>query len=222
MIDFQDRVSIEDELRTLLPGTRLGLLSARVEVRDHDPELWRALEERAVELARLVAETPLAELPEIAAVRRAYKALGKDPSRYRGSPEALLRRIAQGKGLAPVNTVVDAMNLASLATLHPFGLYDARFVAPPVVLRAGRAGERYVGIAKGEINLEGLPVLADTEGPFGNPSSDSARAMVRADTTEVLLVVFAFPGSAEPVLDFAAHTLTRFARASEVRIGKGR
>ena len=204
MIDLD--VRIDPAAEALVPGVRLGLLTGRVEVRGRSNALEAEVADRVRTLRALIADRPVAELPGVAAVRRAFKAFGKDPSRYRGSPEALLRRIAQGKGLYAVSNVVDAMNLASLETLHPLGLYDARFVTPPVTFRPGRAGESYAGIAKGDINLEGLPVLADAGGPFGNPSSDSARAMVRGDTDEILLVVFAFPGSDDPGAALGAAT----------------
>jgi DNA/RNA-binding domain of Phe-tRNA-synthetase-like protein len=217
MIDLD--VRIDERVEALAPGVRLGLLSGRVVVAERSTALEIEISERVRVLAELVANRPVAELPEVAAVRRAFKAFGKDPSRYRGSPEALLRRIVRGKGLSSVNTVVDAINLASLQTLLPFGLYDARFVTPPVTFRRGRAGESYGGIAKGDINLEGLPVLADASGPFGNPSSDSARAMIRSDSSQIVLVVFAFPGAGEPfeALDAAVRALTTHAGLRDAR-----
>ena len=211
-------VEIADELKTKVPGVALGVLEAPVAVAEHDPGLWAEIEARAAEVAALLATTAIAEIPEIAATRRAYKALGKDPSRYRGSAEAMTRRIGQGKGLYKVNTVVDVNNLVSLETFHSIGLYDRRFFTPPVAFRPGAPGESYQGIAKGEINLEGLPVFADAAGPFGNPSSDSERTMVRADTTEILMAIVSFVGPVglEGALDRAAALLTRYAAATNV------
>jgi DNA/RNA-binding domain of Phe-tRNA-synthetase-like protein len=211
-------VAISDELRAKAPATRLGVLSARVVATEHDAGLWSEIDARVAVLEAMLASAEIATIPEIAATRRAYKALGKDPSRYRPSAEALLRRIGQGKGLYRVSTIVDANNLVSLETYHSIGLYDVRFVAGPVVFRPGRAGESYEGIAKGEINLEGLPVFADDEGPFGNPSSDSARTRVREDTAEVLMAIVAFAGAAglDTALARAAELLGRYAGATNV------
>lgn len=211
-------IAIAGELRERAPGATLGVLAATVAVTEHDEGLWVEIDARVAGLAGVLASTPIDAIPEIAATRRAYKALGKDPSRYRGSAEALLRRISQGKGLYRVNTVVDVNNLVSLETFHSIGLYDRRFVAPPVAFRPGRAGETYAGIAKGEINLEGLPVFADAEGPFGNPSSDSARTMIRPDTTEVLMAIISFTGTPglDAALARASGLLERYAAAANV------
>ncbi len=207
-------VTIDGALRAAVPGVSLGLLEASVVVTDHEPALWREIDARISVLAARDGDTPL----EISATRAAYKALGKDPSRYRGSAEAMLRRIRQGKGLYRVNTVVDVNNFVSLETFHSIGLYDLRFVAPPVAFRPGRSGEAYQGIAKGEINVECLPLFADAEGPFGNPSSDSARTMVRADTTRVLMAIISFVGRSGlgGAVGRAAELLGRYASASDI------
>ncbi len=211
-------IEIAGELRERAPGVSLGVLEASVEVRERDEGLWGEISARVGELERLLAATEISSIPEIAATRAAYKALGKDPSRYRGSAEAMLRRISQGKGLYRVNTVVDVNNLVSLETFHSIGLYDRAHLAPPLVFRRGGAGEEYQGIAKGAINLEGLPVFADGEGPFGNPSSDSARTMIRPETTEVLMAIVSFTGPAtlDAALSRAGALLERYASARGV------
>jgi DNA/RNA-binding domain of Phe-tRNA-synthetase-like protein len=127
-------------------------------------------------------------------MRTAYKALGKDPSRYRGSAEALLRRVLSGKGLYQINTIVDINNLVSLESLNPVGSYDLERVSGANELRIGAPDETYKGIGKDEINIENLPVFADAQGPFGSPTSDSERAMVRLETRKILMVVFSFTG----------------------------
>ncbi len=82
-------------------------------------------------------------------------------------------------------------------------------------LRLGEPGERYAGIRKDAVNVEGRLTLADAAGPFGNPTSDSARTMVTLETVSVLAVVFA-PGSVaaarlEAVLDVTAERLLAYA-----------
>jgi DNA/RNA-binding domain of Phe-tRNA-synthetase-like protein len=123
--------------------------------------------------------------------RKLYHALGMDPSKTRPSSEALLRRVLQKKGLYRVNAVVDAANFASLTLLLPIGLYDAKKISPPVVLRLGHEGEEYEGIRKDAVHLGGRPVLVDQIGPFGNPTSDSLRTCVTAETRAVWFVLFA-------------------------------
>jgi DNA/RNA-binding domain of Phe-tRNA-synthetase-like protein len=145
--------------------------------------------------------------------RTLYKALGLDPTKTRPSNEALARRVLKGEALYRVNTLVDALNLCSLRFQLPFGLYDLDHVAPPVVLRRGTAGEAYEGIRKGEVHVEGRPVLVDARGPFGNPTSDSARTMITTATRRALVTVYAPGGYAsgrlDKVLDGTEATLTR-------------
>jgi DNA/RNA-binding domain of Phe-tRNA-synthetase-like protein len=57
-------------------------------------------------------------------------------------------------------------------------------------------------------------VLVDAEGPFGNPTSDSARTMIRLESRNALVTVYA-PASYSlarlgEVLDGSGTTLTRY------------
>jgi DNA/RNA-binding domain of Phe-tRNA-synthetase-like protein len=128
---------------------------------------------------------------EIAAVRTMYKRVGLDPTKTRPSSEALLRRVRRGDPLPRINSMVDVCNWCSLEFQVPYGLYDAGHISGDVELRIGRNGESYPGIRKDDVHVGGRITLADATGPFGNPTSDSARTMVTTATTEGLLVVFA-------------------------------
>ena len=59
-----------------------------------------------------------------------------------------------------------------------------------MTLRLGRGGEEYAGIRKDVVHLAGRLVLSDEAGPFGNPTSDSARTMVTTATSRALVVIF--------------------------------
>jgi DNA/RNA-binding domain of Phe-tRNA-synthetase-like protein len=60
-----------------------------------------------------------------------------------------------------------------------------------VILRTGEPGDQYEGIRKGPVNLGGRLGLFDREGPFGSPTSDSARTCTSAETTLLLAVIMA-------------------------------
>ena len=128
---------------------------------------------------------------EAAAVRTMYKRVGIDPTKRRPSSEALLRRVRKGEGLPRINSMVDVCNWCSLEFQLPYGLYDAAHIEGGVVLRLGKEGESYPGIRKDDVHVGGRIALADDRGPFGNPTSDSARTMVTPATTRALVVVFA-------------------------------
>src|SRR5687768_1541861 len=128
---------------------------------------------------------------DVAAVRTMYKRVGIDPTKRRPSSEALLRRVRKGEGLPRINSMVDVCNWCSLEFQLPYGLYDAAHIEGDVVLRLGHPGESYPGIRKDDVHVAGRITLADSLGPFGNPTSDSSRTMVTTATTHALVVVFA-------------------------------
>ena len=195
-------LSIDDAVRNAWPETRLGCLLYTVEVRQRDDALWTNLEtEAAPYLKTMLETTPLAQIPNLDESRKAYKAFGKDPGRFRVSSEALYRRVRQGKDLYQINTVVDANNLVSLETGFSLGSYDTARIGSEIVFRLGGAGEVYPGIGKSDIDLEHMPLLADAEGAFGSPTSDSTRAMITPEAKRCLTVIFSF--SAKERLDKA-------------------
>lgn len=128
---------------------------------------------------------------EMTAVRTMYKRVGLDPTKTRPSSEALLRRVRKGDSLPRINSMVDVCNWCSLEFQLPYGLYDAAHIDGDVALRIGLAGESYPGIRKDDVHVDGRIALADSIGPFGNPTSDSARTMVTTAATMAMLVVFA-------------------------------
>jgi len=184
-------LKIDEIFSRLGMETHIGLLDFKVEVRETPPGLVTALEDGAeVRMQELLGEAASSD-PVIAGVRAAFKAIGKDPSRYRPSSEALTRRVLAGKPLYSVNNVVDCGNLVSLMTGVPVGCYDAAWLkGDAVTFRVGTPGETYDGIGRGEINLECLPVLADEEGAFGTPFSDSARTAITENTHNLKFVLY--------------------------------
>lgn len=153
----------------------------------------------------------------MAAVRTMYKRVGLDPTKTRPSSEALLRRIRKGEELPRINSLVDIINWCSLETQLPFGLYDWDQIFGGVTLRLGRAGEEYEGIRKAMVHLEGRLVLVDDRGPFGNPTSDSARTMVTTRTVRALTVIFV-PAGLPSAIGARAVDLTR-TRIAEAAAG---
>ncbi|MDX1656983.1 MAG: phenylalanine--tRNA ligase beta subunit-related protein [Candidatus Competibacteraceae bacterium] len=214
-------ITLSDDFARAGVPVVLGLIHCRVTVAPDHPDLTRALEEEVARGQQQLAAIPPIQQPLVAAARRAYKALGKDPSRYRLASEALLRRIHQGKGLYRINTVVDVNNLVSLHSGLAVGSYRVAALAPPVEFRRGRSGESYAGIGRGPLNLANLPLLADRQGPFGSPTSDSERSRITSDTDRILMVLIDFrrEGELQQFLDYAVDCLERYCGAMEVERG---
>ncbi len=211
-------ITISPDFKAVLPSVVVGCITANVRVAGHDAGLWREIEAAAARF-RAVTMDEARKSPQIKALRDAYRTLGNDPTRYRGSNEALVRRIVHGKELYRVNTVVDINNLITLETLLSAGTFDSDQIRPPVVFRAGRHGESYLGIGRGEIKVAGLPVFADALGPFGSTTSDSERTMVRLETTRIVMVVISFVGAAgiKESLSRTAGLLERYSAGSGIQ-----
>jgi len=157
-----------------------------VRVVDREARLDIPLRESAARM-RLAADSP----DITAAVRTMYKRVGIDPTKTRPSSEALLRRVRRGDELPRINSAVDIINWCSFESQLPFGLYDVDRIQGDVMLRLGADGEAYAGIRKDEVHVAGRLTLVDDLGPFGNPTSDSARTMVSTATTRLMVVIFA-------------------------------
>ena len=142
-------------------------------------------------LAEAEAKVRITPPAESAAVRTMYKKVGIDPTKTRPSNEALLRRVRKGDTIPRINSAVDVINWCSLEFQLPYGLYDSAMVSGPVTMRLGAEGEKYAGIRKDEVNVGSRITVADDIGPFGNPTSDSARTMVTPSATELLVIVYA-------------------------------
>lgn len=150
---------------------------------------------------------PLSEHPVAGGVRRLFKSMGIDPTRYRPSGEALVRRILKDQKLCPINCIVDINTICSMESLFPIGVYNREKIIGDVNIRLGRSDEAYRGIGR-EINIAGKLVSADSEGAFGSPIADSERTKISQDARDVLVLFYA-PESAES--GALRDTLSRFA-----------
>jgi DNA/RNA-binding domain of Phe-tRNA-synthetase-like protein len=215
------------EIRIDLPGVKLGTVEADdVRVVLVQAELAQSMDRVCDQKRREFSVESLPDAEPVRSVRAMFREWGMDPSKYRPSSEAFLRRVVQGKGLYRVSNIVDIGNLGSIETGWPYGCYDRSRIRSPIVIRHGAAGERYERVGKEIWHLEGRPVLADAEGPFGSPISDSTRSMITESTREALIVVYAPEGASDAALESAtaklAERLTLFASAAAVRSGISR
>jgi DNA/RNA-binding domain of Phe-tRNA-synthetase-like protein len=166
-------------------------------VSEHDERLWSQVEAICLRQAGEYSLDKLSEYGQIAAVRGLQKSFGFDPTRYRPSSEALLRRVLKGQGLSRINTAVDVNNLCSLEFLLPMCIYDLRQVKGQVRVRIGKAGEAYPGIGRQVFSAENKVIIADDEGIMGSTVSDSERTKVTTETTDMLLAIYA-PATLDP------------------------
>ncbi|MCB0515919.1 MAG: phenylalanine--tRNA ligase beta subunit-related protein [Chitinophagales bacterium] len=202
---------IHAEIKQKLPFIRLGIFR-------FSGKVLPVSEPCRENIAKLLSDEAETADAVVDATRKAYKLLGKDPSRYRPSAEALRRRIAKGQSLYSINNVVDILNAISAHSGFSIGGYDvAKIEGNNIFLSIGTADDVYEALGRGLLNIEYLPVLRNTEGrAFGSPTSDSVLTSIDAQTQDFLWVFFDFGGgSFAPIISLAQNLLTEFAALTE-------
>lgn len=211
-------IKIDDILKDKCEEVSIGSIEAIVEIGDGNEELWEEINLKCNEIRNSFNQGDIVSIKNISDSRQAYKKLGKDPSRYRLSSEALLKRIVKGNDLYKVNNIVDINNLVSLYSCYSVGSYDVSNIDECVTFTFGGPGEKYSGIGKGDVNLENLPVFEDSRGKFGSTTSDSTRAMITKDTKHIIMNIISFNGDEDldMYINYAASLLKNYANADIV------
>lgn len=213
------KVLVSPEMHSVCPEFRGACITANIKNSEYSDELWREIDALSDEYRATLTTESLKLMTSIQATRRIYKVCGKDPSRYRPSGEALVRRVLQGKKLYQIDTLVDLINLASMKYGYSIGAFDAdKFCGDTLTLGIGRDGEPYEGIGRGMINIAGMPVYRDSLGGVGTPTSDHERTKVSLATTRLLVLVNGYDGSEQGVsqtAEFIIGLLNRYCEATD-------
>lgn len=200
------KIIVSEEIEQVCPEFVGACVEAEVVNTSYDEALWTEIGSLGEKLRRELTTESLKDLPSIAATRRVYRSCGKDPSRYRPASEALIRRMLQGKELYQRDTLVDLVNLASIAYGYSIGGFDAdKFSGDTLTLGIGREGEPYEGIGRGMINIHGLPVYRDAIGGVGTPTSDHERTKMTLNTRHLVVLVNGYDGNEQRVSDNAEY-----------------
>ena len=198
------KIVVSQEITSVCPDFVGACGDAAVENSPFSQPLWDEIHQLEERLRSELTTETLKELPSIAATRTIYKKCGKDPSRYRPASEQLIRRMLQGKELYQIDTLVDLINLASIAYGYSIGGFDAdKFVGDTLTLGIGREGEPYEGIGRGMLNIAGLPVYRDAQGGVGTPTSDHERTKISLGTRHLVVLINGYDGNEQRVADNA-------------------
>ncbi|MGN0228174.1 MAG: B3/4 domain-containing protein [Muribaculaceae bacterium] len=198
---------------------KIGLVRAKVVNTPTSDELWAELEHAAEEIRQQYELLAINSRPAVAATRKLYRRLGKDPNRYRVASEALCRRVIRGLVLYRLTTLVDLINLVSMVSGYAISGLDAdKIVGDTLHLGVGAEGESYEGIGRGQLNIQGMPVYRDAVGGVATPTSDEERTKITEQTVTVQININGY-GSEMPMTQAVAWTvelLNRYARATDV------
>lgn len=199
-------IEISEEIRHACPDFKGAAVCAEVENTPCSEGLWNVIDAFTLDYRSRFTLDSIKQMPPIQATRAAYKACGKDPSRYRPSSEALCRRILRDIPLYRIDTLVDLINLVSIRSGYSIGGFDADKIQGEVLtLGIGRPGEPYEGIGRGELNIEGLPVYRDAVGGIGTPTSDNERTKLDLSTTRLLAIINGYDGDKALLEDTAVY-----------------
>jgi DNA/RNA-binding domain of Phe-tRNA-synthetase-like protein len=151
-------------------------------------------------LDEVLARAKEGQSPVVGAVQQEVRAMlrhGTYKPSGRGKPASEFLLHAALRGEFPlVNGAVDANNAISLTSGLPGSIFDADLTGPALFLRHGLPGEAYVFNPSGQsIDLEDLVVVCRAGErswePCGSPIKDSMTTKVRADTRNVIAVLYA-------------------------------
>ena len=186
-------LKVHQDVQQRYPSITLGFAIIHgVTIAKSSPALTAAKAEIIEKLRGLTNET-ISAFPEVLSYRKLYKETGIDWHSRRPSPEALLRRISQGKDLYTVNTCVDAYNLAVLKNKVSVGAFNLKNVQFPTTLQFAQGGEQILLLGDTESTTlkSGELCYFDQAGAYNLDFNyrDSQRTMVTEDTTDLLLNV---------------------------------
>ncbi|MFT3751783.1 MAG: phenylalanine--tRNA ligase beta subunit-related protein [Paludibacter sp.] len=210
------KILISTKIREVCPQLTLATLTCEVKNSATSDDFWQ---EMATETVRFKSSFSIEEInkrPQIAATRKAYKTLGKDPNRYRPSAEALCRRIVREIPIYRVSTLVDIINLVSIRSGFSIGGFDIDKILGNIELGIGTSNDEFEAIGRGLLNVEGLPLYRDQIGGIGTPTSDNERTKISNSTTHLLLVINGFNGKTG-LQEAVSHAIELFERYAELK-----
>lgn len=184
-------ISICEEINNIIPEFNIIALDMDVKYKSSE-EISDLILQYEKKISEEYSLEDILNIPLIKEARDAYKAFGKDPSRYRLACESLLRRLSKGNGLYKINNLVDAGNILSIETKRSVAVLDYDKIVGDITVRLGKGSDEYYGIGRGKINIENIPLYEDSVGPFGSTTSDTERTMVTENTKRILLLIICF------------------------------
>lgn len=188
------------------------------------PELldeYRAEQRAASE--RLNA-TAIADLPSIAAWRRAFARFGAKPTQHRNAAEALLRRLAKHGDVPAINTLVDIGNLVSIRHAMPVAVFDRANIANPITVRFATGTELFTDLGSTDsVHPDPGEVIFVDDNDVVSARRwcwcQSAQSATGATTTDALIVVEGHHDAARQDVESALTDLASLLASHQPRSG---
>lgn len=214
-------ITVSEEIKEKWPRYRGAAVYATVKNTAYNEGLWAEIAQFTEHLRATETTESIKLQQAITATRDAYRACGKDPSRYRPSAEALRRRLLRGMELYQIDTLVDLINLVSLRTGYSIGGFDAdKIEGKELCLGIGKHDESFEGIGRGPLNIEYMPVIRDAIGGIGTPTSDHERTKMDINTCHILAIINGYSGNEglQEAADMTVKLLACYASAIKCKV----
>ena len=213
-------IKFDKEFTDKISNFRVLKVEAEVVNAPTPDELWQEIQNVGNEIRTSLQLADINKRPAISGTRKAYKALGKDPNRYRPSAEALCRRLVKEMELYRIDILVDLINLISIKSGYSIGGFDIdKISGNTITLGVGHKEDIYEAIGRGTLNIEGLPVYRDTIGGIGTPTSDVDRTKLTIGTKRLLMTINIYETEMpiEDVKQLTIGLLEKYANATNIK-----
>ena len=130
------------------------------------PQLQAAFQVEQRATIQRIGDTPLSQIPALAAWRGAFREFGVEPTQYRSAAESLLRRLTKKGDIPSINTLVDLCNLVSIRYALPTAVFDTRAIDGTLTVHFANGSERYTTLGQSEVDHPevGEVVFSDNTG----------------------------------------------------------
>lgn len=199
----------DDPILERFPAVRGGVIHAVPVSGGASPEPLCAAFGAALEATlEQIGNTPLAEIPSIAAWRRAFAAFGVKPTQYRNAAEALLRRLTKQGTIPSINALVDLGNLVAVRHALPVAVFDQDGIVGGTTVRFATGEERFTDLGSSTTAHPepGEVVFADDSGAVSARRwcwRQSAESGASSGTSEVLVTIEALDEQAASATEAA-------------------
>jgi DNA/RNA-binding domain of Phe-tRNA-synthetase-like protein len=210
---FMARFSYDPQILERFPNVVGGVIHADgVSNRTAPAELAAAFAAEQLAVQERIGETPLSELPPLAAWRAVFRDFGVNPTKYRSAAEALLRRLIKRGELPSINTLVDLANLVSIRYALPVAVFDQRAVRGGTTVCLAHGGEHWADLGSSETEHPepGEVIFSDDDEQVSARRwcwRQSRASAARDDTTEILVTVEGHHAAAPDDVDRALRDL---------------
>jgi DNA/RNA-binding domain of Phe-tRNA-synthetase-like protein len=201
------------EILTRYPTVVGGVILARRMTNGPAPkELREAFIAEQQATLRRIGDTPLSQITSLAAWRSVFRSFGVEPTQYRSSAEALLRRLTKKGDIPSINLLVDLVNLVSIRYALPVAVFDTRTLQGAITVHFAGGSERYTTLGQdqvehpepGEVVFSDVTKLVIARRWCWRQSDQSA---AQKDTTQAIITVEAHHAGGKEDVGAALHDL---------------